>query len=130
MTKVLVVEPDPIYRKLFPIWIRDHFGTAGLEISSVAGAREAEEAARRFHPDVLLTAYELEGGTDGLKLANRLRALAEGLRVILIAQTTYARLRKRLAKSPQTQFLAKPVGERTFVDVVEGALQCPTPSEL
>jgi CheY-like chemotaxis protein len=125
MTKVLVVEPDPIYRKLFPIWIRDHFGTANLQISSVSGAREAEEAAQRWRPDVLLTAYELEEGADGLTLARRLRADLGELRVVVISQLAYSRLRRRLANSPKTQFLAKPVGEQTFVDVIDATLHCP-----
>jgi CheY-like chemotaxis protein len=122
MTKVLVVEPDPIYRKLFPIWMRDHFGGWSLEVFSVAGAGEAEEAAHRLHPDLLLTAFELEGETDGLHLAWRIREILGELRVILISQTAYSCLRRRLAKLPRTQFLAKPVGERTFIDVLEGML--------
>jgi CheY-like chemotaxis protein len=125
MIKVLVVEPDPIYRKLFPIWIRDHFGATGLQISAVPSACEAETAAEAWRPDVLLTALELERGLDGLTLARRLRAMLGDLRVIVISQTGYSRVRRRLAKSPKTQFLAKPVGEQTFVDVIDATLHGP-----
>jgi CheY-like chemotaxis protein len=129
MTKVLVVEPDPMYRKLFPIWIRDHFGGLGLQVASVCSVREAEETSRRWRPDVLLTAYELEEGTDGLSLAQRLRPIGGELRVIVVSQAAYSRLRRRLANSPLTQFLAKPVGEKTFVEVVEAALHGPVASQ-
>jgi CheY-like chemotaxis protein len=123
MTKFLVVEPNPIYRKLFPIWVRDRFGASELQITSVSSAFAAEEAARRDPPDVLLTAYELERGTDGLALAARLRAAASELRVIVVSQTAaYSRLRRQLANSPRTQFLAKPVGEETFAAVLDAAL--------
>jgi CheY-like chemotaxis protein len=125
MTKVLVVEPDPIYRKLFPIWIRDHFGAAGLQISAVPSAREAEVTAQQWRPDVLLTAYELEGEIDGLTLARRLRTYLGDLRVILISNIGYSRVRRRMAKSPTMQFLAKPVGEQTFVDVIDATLHSP-----
>ncbi len=122
MIRILVVEPDPIYRKLFSIWIRNHFGGATVEVRAAAGPNDAEEAALRFRPQVLLTAYELEG-SDGLRLARRLRRLVGELRVILISQTAYACLQKRLNRSPRTRFLAKPVGENTFVHVVEDTLR-------
>jgi CheY-like chemotaxis protein len=128
MIKVLVVEPDPIYRKLFPIWIRDHFGSTHVQISAVSGPREAEEAAQRWRPDVLLTAYELEG-TDGLALARHLRDGLSELRVVVISQVGYPRLRRALANSPKTEFLAKPVGEQTFVKVIDATFHCPANSE-
>lgn len=127
MIRILVVEPDPIYRKLFPIWICNHFGGDNAVVRAVAGAKEAEETAGHFRPQVLLTAYELEG-SDGLRLARRLRSVLGELRVILISQVAYSCLQKRLARSPQTRFLAKPVGENTFVDVIDDTLRSAVPN--
>lgn len=119
--RILVVEPDPIYRKLFPIWIRDHCESAGLEIVAAEGAEEALAAARMARPDVLLTAFEL-GGSDGLRLAQRMQSPGGGPAVVVVAQATYLRLRRRLAKTPGAHYLAKPVGEKTFVETMQSAL--------
>jgi DNA-binding response OmpR family regulator len=125
MTRILVVEPDPLYRKLFPIWIRNHFGEANFLVLSAADAATAEASASEFRPDLLVTSFELEGGIDGLMLADRLRPMLGEMRVVLISKAaSYAKLRGRLAKFPRAQFLAKPVGERTFADVMEAMLPC------
>jgi CheY-like chemotaxis protein len=121
MIRILIVEPDPMYRKLFPIWIRKRFGSAGLEIATAPGAAEALEAARAAPPDLLLTAFELES-LDGLQLARRIRDAGGAAAVIIIAQTAYQRLACELAQTPDSRYLAKPVGEKAFGETVESVL--------
>jgi CheY-like chemotaxis protein len=129
MSRILVVEPDPLYRKLFPIWIRDHFGRVDLQVLTASDAQDAEDGALAFQPDMLVTALELGAEMDGLTLAGRLQAALGGLRVVLISKVApYATLRRRLAQFPGAQFLAKPVGESTFVQVLQTMLPGPTPS--
>lgn len=111
-----------MYRKLFPIWIRDHFQPAGVEVETAEGPAEALDAACRGRPDVLLIAFELDG-TDGLQLARQIRGVAGASPIVLVAHAPYLRLRTRLANFPDTCYLAKPVGESTFTATMDSVLQ-------
>jgi CheY-like chemotaxis protein len=105
--------------------VRHHAGLAGAGArqhqQGAPGAAEALEAARAAPPDLLLTAFELES-LDGLQLARRIRDAGGAAAVIIIAQTAYQRLACELAQTPDSRYLAKPVGEKAFGETVESVL--------
>ncbi len=81
MTKVLVVDDEPAYRK----HLLEGLSLRGFDVEVSATERESEEIARRFRPDVLVVDWMLNAGVNGPHVAERLRELDPELRIILMS---------------------------------------------
>ena len=82
MTRIAVIDPPPATRAGLSMLLRTEPGL--VPVGAAAGAHDGAELAERLRPDVVLLEPHLLDG-DGLGLCRRLRAAAEGPRVVLYA---------------------------------------------
>jgi DNA-binding NarL/FixJ family response regulator len=82
VTRIAVIDPQPATRAGLSMLLRTERGL--VPVGAAAGAHDGAELAERLRPDVVLLEPHLLDG-DGLGLCRRLRAAAEGPRVILYA---------------------------------------------
>lgn len=81
-TRVLVVEDDPMIRRLLRIRLR----CAGLEVLDAGSGEEALEIARQeVEPISILVTDGVMPGIDGFELARRIMEWDQSVRVILIS---------------------------------------------
>ena len=81
MTRVLIVDDQPAFR----LQLRRLLERAGMDVIAEAGdIPEAEAQARTLHPDLAVVDVMLSG-ISGLEGVPRLKALASGLRVIVVS---------------------------------------------
>jgi signal transduction histidine kinase/CheY-like chemotaxis protein len=97
---VLVVEDDPDVRAIL---VRT-LSTRGYDIRAVAGAADADLAARQGRPPALLVTEVVLPDSDGTALADRLRARMPGLRVLYLS----ARIQPGQDRGESGTVLAKP----------------------
>jgi DNA-binding NarL/FixJ family response regulator len=80
MTRIAVIDPQPAVRAGLAMLLRTEPGL--VPVGAAAGAHDGAELADRLRPDVVLLEPHLLDG-DGLGLCRRLRAHANGPRVVL-----------------------------------------------
>ncbi len=104
--KVLVVDDNPIIADTLGMMLED----IGHEFEAVHDGREALDAARHYHPDVILLDIGLPG-MNGYEVCRAFRKEAEFLSTPIIAQTGWGQDRdKELATEAGFNFhLTKPV---------------------
>jgi len=104
--KVLVVDDNPIIADTLGMMLED----IGHEFEAVHDGREALDAARHYHPDVILLDIGLPG-MNGYEVCRAFRSEAEFLTTPIIAQTGWGQDRdKELATEAGFNFhLTKPV---------------------
>jgi DNA-binding response OmpR family regulator len=100
---VLIVEDDGDTRELY----ETVFKLEGFWVADAVDAESAVEQATELQPDVIITDVGLPGGCDGVRLANRLHALARTADVPIIAVT--GRNRSEIASEQFSAILQKPV---------------------
>ncbi len=102
---VLLAMPDPETRVLVGFMLR-RLGYGVVEARSGAEAiRLRDEATENFD---LLLADALMPRMNGHDLAEALRARDQGLRVLLLAESSYARSARRTAAQRELRFLCRP----------------------
>jgi two-component system cell cycle response regulator DivK len=84
-TRVLVIEDNEDNRQIF----HDLFTAAGFDVTLVATGEEGVERAAEHAFDVVLMDLQLPG-IDGYETTRRIKALAHGAKVPIIAVTSYA----------------------------------------
>jgi DNA-binding NarL/FixJ family response regulator len=82
VTRIAVIDPQPATRAGLSMLLRTEPGL--VPVGAAAGAHDGAELAERLRPDVVLLEPHLLDG-DGLGLCRRLRAAADGPRVVLYA---------------------------------------------
>jgi DNA-binding NarL/FixJ family response regulator len=82
VTRIAVIDPQPAVRAGLAMLLRTEPGL--VPVGAASGAHDGAELADRLRPDVVLLEPQLLDG-DGLGLCRRLRATADGPRVLLYA---------------------------------------------
>ena len=119
MAKILVVEDNALNIKLFCDLLTAH----GHETEPVTDSRDALEAARAFHPDLVITDIQLPYIT-GIELMELLRA-EEGLKdVPIMAVTAYAAAgdEERIMAAGAQAYVSKPISVMRFAETVDQLL--------
>ena len=119
MAKILVVEDNALNIKLFCDLLTAH----GHETEGVTDSRDALEAARAFHPDLVITDIQLPYIT-GIELMELLRA-EEGLKdVPIMAVTAYAAAgdEERIMAAGAQAYVSKPISVMRFAETVDQLL--------
>jgi CheY-like chemotaxis protein len=95
---------------------------SGFEVTTAADGTSGLEAARRFHPDVVLCDIGLPGGLDGYGVARELRADSALQSVQLIALTGYGQAedQRRAYAEGFDLHLTKPVDPVRLKDLLAG----------
>jgi len=119
LAKILVVEDNALNIKLFCDLLTAH----GHETEPVTDSRDALEAARAFHPDLVITDIQLPYIT-GIELMELLRA-DEGLKdVPIMAVTAYAAAgdEERIRAAGAQAYVSKPISVMRFAETVDQLL--------
>ena len=109
--RVLVVDDQQVVRDLVAAMLDE----VGHQVRTAADADSALALAREAMPDLLVTDLAMPGG-GGAALAETLRALKPGLRVIYISGFSEGQLSDTLP--PDSRFLAKPFRREALLNAV------------
>ena len=120
MAKILVVEDNALNIKLFCDLLTAH----GHETEPVTDSREALDAARAFHPDLVITDIQLPYIT-GLELMELLRADEQLKNVPIMAVTAYAAAGddERIRAAGAQAYVSKPISVMRFAETVDQLLE-------
>ncbi len=123
MARLLVVDDEPRFRthlgRILEAW--------GHEVRTAADVAGALEVARGFEPNLLIADWMLRSSSDGIELAEALRARDPRLRVVLITGYPSDALRGRVAAGELAAVLEKPFSPSALREVVERALAAVSP---
>jgi len=118
MARLLVVDDEQRFRsyltRILEAW--------GHEVRAAADDTGAIEAARGFEPDLLIADWMLRSSSDGIELAEALRARHPRLRVVLITGFPSDDLQGRVAAGELVAVLEKPFAPSALREVLERAL--------
>ena len=120
MAKILVVEDNALNIKLFCDLLTAH----GHETEPVLDSREALDAARAFHPDLVITDIQLPHIT-GIELMEMMRADDELKAVPIMAVTAYSAVGddERIKAACAPAYVAKPISVMRFAETVDELLE-------
>ena len=119
MAKILVVEDNALNIKLFCDLLTAH----GHETEPVTDSRDALDAARAFHPDLVITDIQLPYIT-GIELMEMIRA-EDGLKdVPIMAVTAYSAAgdEERIRAAGAQAYVSKPISVMRFAETVDQLL--------
>jgi len=120
VAKILVVEDNALNIKLFCDLLTAH----GHETEPVTDSRDALDAARAFHPDLVITDIQLPYIT-GIELMEMIRA-EDGLKdVPIMAVTAYAAAgdEERIRAAGAQAYVSKPISVMRFAETVDQLLE-------
>ena len=116
--KVMIVEDEVIVAED----IRQHLENMGYRITSIHGdGAEALAAVHRDPPDVVLMDIKLQGGTDGIEAARRIRSEADRPVVFLTSYSDDGILEKAKEVEPYG-YLLKPFDDRELHTTIQMAI--------
>jgi two-component system cell cycle response regulator DivK len=120
LAKILVVEDNALNIKLFCDLLTAH----GHETEPVLDSREAMDAARAFHPDLVITDIQLPHIT-GIELLELLRADDDLKTVPIMAVTAYSAVGddERIKAAGAQAYVAKPISVMRFAETVNELLE-------
>mgnify|MGYP003575132031 FL=1 len=120
MAKILVVEDNALNIKLFCDLLTAH----GHQTEPVTDSRDALDAARAFHPDLVITDIQLPYVT-GIELMQQLRADEELKDVPIMAVTAYAAAGddERFRAAGAQAYVSKPISVMRFAETVDQLLE-------
>ena len=120
LAKILVVEDNALNIKLFCDLLTAH----GHETEPVLDSRDALDAARAFHPDLVITDIQLPHIT-GIELMELLRADDDLKTVPIMAVTAYSAVGddERIRAAGAQAYVAKPISVMRFAETVNELLE-------
>jgi two-component system cell cycle response regulator DivK len=120
LAKILIVEDNALNIKLFCDLLTAH----GHETEPVLDSREAMDAARAFHPDLVITDIQLPHIT-GIELMELLRADDDLKTVPIMAVTAYSAVGddERIKAAGAQAYVAKPISVMRFAETVNELLE-------
>lgn len=112
--RVLVVEDDPVLRKVTARQIQNNFGCAVITANDGA---EALKILEQTTVDLLITDYFMPG-IDGKELISRLRRDGVTLPIIALTAATIGREQQDLIDAGADAVLAKPLNDQSFTQAI------------
>ena len=111
-SRILIVDDVPLNRELLSAYLAD----AGHELAFADDGLQAIEQVRTWHPTVVLLDIRMPR-LDGRQAAERIRELAEGRRICLVAVTASSMTSdERQLRQMFDAYLRKPVSPRDLYD--------------
>src|SRR5689334_16886770 len=104
MPNLLLVEDDATNYEL----LSDHLAASGFDVEGASDGKEALRLAGIFHPDVVVTDYDLPG-LNGCELARALRRQRNPARIILLTGYVQRSIQELAEEAGCDGFLRKPV---------------------
>jgi two-component system, cell cycle response regulator DivK len=120
LAKILIVEDNALNIKLFCDLLAAH----GHEPEAVTDSRNALDAARGFHPDLVITDIQLPH-VSGLDLIRLIRADEELAPTPIMAVTAYSTTEdeERIRAAGAQAYVSKPISVMRFAETVEQLLK-------
>jgi CheY-like chemotaxis protein len=123
MARLLVVDDERRFRshlcRILEAW--------GHEVRDAANGAGALEVAADFAPELLIADWMLRSSSDGIELAQALRARHPALRVVVITGYPSDALQARVSSGELVAVLEKPFAISTLREVLERTLGVPGP---
>src|SRR5437867_4073476 len=114
---VLVVDDDPGVRESFRLILEDHY-----DVVDVPDGPSALDVVRASAVDLVLLDIRLPG-MDGIEVLERIKALDEGIEVILVTAVKTVRTAVAAMKLGAFDYLTKPFEEDELLSLVRRALE-------
>src|SRR6185503_2967915 len=114
---VLVVDDDPGVRESFRLILEDHY-----DVTDVPDGPTALDVVRTSAVDLVLLDIRLPG-MDGIEVLERIKALDEGMEVILVTAVKTVRTAVAAMKLGAFDYLTKPFEEDELLSLVRRALE-------
>ncbi len=102
--RVLVVEDNATARSA----LKEFLDFSGYEVACAGTAAEATEIAADFHPDILVSDWDLGDTRDGVDVARQLQS-ENDVQVIFVTGNSLNQLRRSANDIEVFRFLRKPV---------------------
>ena len=118
MARLLLVDDEQRFRT----YLGRILEAGGHEVRTAADDTGALAALEGFAPDLLVVDWMLRSKTDGLELAETLRARHPGLRIIVITGHPAGALRERVAAGDFEAVLEKPFSPSLLREALARAL--------
>lgn len=118
MTRLLLVDDESSVCEEFSAYLQ----RKGFEVQTRGDGLEAIRAFRRRPPDLVLADYMMPG-MNGAELLRELRAIDEGVPVILMSGAADMRSAVHALKENAFDFLRKPVDSRDLMETLNAALE-------
>ena len=120
MAKILIVEDNALNIKLFCDLLAAH----GHSPEAVTDSRNALDAARQFHPDLVITDIQLPH-VSGLDLIRMIRKDDQLASVPIMAVTAYSARgdEERIRAAGVQAYVSKPISVAKFAQTVDELLQ-------
>lgn len=116
MIRLMIVDDEYSIRKGIRHYI--DWSTWGIQLAGeAASAEEALDKAMQVQPDILLTDIRM-GELDGISMAQRMKEMLPGLRVILLTGYDEVDYLKAALKIKVDEYLLKPAGAETIIEAV------------
>src|SRR5438105_12830065 len=114
---VLVVDDDPGVRESFRLILEDHY-----EVVDVPDGPGALDVVRASAVDLVLLDIRLPG-MDGIEVLERIKALDEGIEVILVTAVKTVRTAVAAMKLGAFDYLTKPFEDEELLSLVRRAVE-------
>src|SRR2546428_8343149 len=113
---ILVVDDDPGVRESFRLILEDHY-----DVLDVPDGPQALDIVRSAQVDLVLLDIRLPG-MDGIEVLERIKAIDEGVEVILVTAVKTVRTAVAAMKLGAFDYLTKPLEEDELLPLVRPAL--------
>lgn len=112
--KVLLVDDQPGYRRRFV----DSLSAEGCEVRTAADGSEAIALGAGYRPDVLVSAWLLNGRLHGVHVAEALRAVRPEIRAVLLTESATSLPPVEMADSDVAALIDRPPRPERLIDVI------------
>jgi DNA-binding NtrC family response regulator len=112
--KVLLVDDQPGYRRRAV----DALSSQGCDVRTAADGREAIALGSGYRPDVIVSAWMLEGRLHGIHVAEALRALRPETRTVLLTESATTLPPVEMAESDVSALIDRPPRPERLMDVI------------
>src|ERR687888_683375 len=114
---ILVVDDDPGVRESFRLILEDHY-----DVLDVPDGPQALETVRASHVDLVLLDIRLPE-MDGIEVLERLKAIDEGVEVILVTAVKTGRTAVAAMKLGAFDYLTKPFEDEELLSLMRRAVE-------
>ncbi len=104
LAKVLIVDDEYACRDSLGLLL----SLENFDVETAADAKEALDIGVSFAPDVLIVDWMLSDDTDGLQIAEALRAVNPNVQIIVVTGYPSDDLEARVEAIPAAQYITKP----------------------
>jgi DNA-binding NarL/FixJ family response regulator len=117
--KAIIVEDNLILSILYQNYLKEKvFKTVG----EIQDGVKAVELVKKYDPDVVIMDIMLEGPIDGVEAAHRIREFSQ-VPIIFITGNSDPRYVKKAGEVSNSEFLIKPINEKTLSNAVDLMLE-------